>query len=71
MARPNSFILFAEDGGDFALDCLTGSIHGRCDGDAVQFTWDGSDEREPATGHGRAPKLDHGLRERQLDLAGC
>ena len=26
MAGPGSYILFAEDGGEFALDCLTGSI---------------------------------------------
>lgn len=39
MAGPASYILFAEDGGQFALHCLTGSIHGRCEGDAVEFTW--------------------------------
>lgn len=50
IAGPNSYILFARDGGEFALDCLTGSIHGRCEGDAVEFTWDGSDEMDPATG---------------------
>ena len=44
--RPGSYILFDEDGGEFALDCLTGSIHGACDGDAVEFTWDGNDEMD-------------------------
>jgi hypothetical protein len=29
--------LFDEDGGEFAFDCLTGSIHVACDGDAVEF----------------------------------
>ncbi|HEY6620886.1 MAG TPA: hypothetical protein VIY68_15175 [Steroidobacteraceae bacterium] len=62
MAGPGSYILFTEDGGEFALDCLTGSIHGRCEGDAVAFTWDGRDEMEPASGHGWAEMLnDHSL----------
>jgi hypothetical protein len=30
MAVAGSYILFAKDGGEFALDCLTGSIHGDC-----------------------------------------
>jgi hypothetical protein len=46
MAGPGSYILFTENGGEFVLDCLKGSIHGRCEGDAVEFTWDGSDEME-------------------------
>jgi hypothetical protein len=54
MAGPASYILLAENGGEFAFDCLTGSIHGRCEGDAVEFTWDGSDEMEPTRGHGWA-----------------
>jgi len=47
MAGPGSFILFAEDGGEFALDCLTGAIHGRCEGDAVEFTWTAAMRRSP------------------------
>lgn len=43
------YILFDEVGGEFAFDCLTGSIHGSCDGDAVQFSWEGTDEMEPAS----------------------
>ena len=54
MAVAGSYILFDEVGGEFAFDCLTGSIHGCCEGDAVQFTWEGSDEMEPASGHGWA-----------------
>ena len=38
MAWRGAYILFDEDGGEFAFDCLTGSIHGACDGDAVEFT---------------------------------
>jgi hypothetical protein len=65
-----SYILFAENGGEFALDCLTGSIHGRCDGDAVEFTWDGSDEMEPARGHGWAENLSDGSLEGEISLEG-
>ena len=66
MAGPGSYILFAEDGGEFALDCLAGTIHGRCEGDAVEFTWDGSDEMEPASGHGWAQMQDDGLLEGEI-----
>lgn len=52
MAGAGSYILFTNEGGEFALDCLTGAIHGRCEGDAVEFNWDGSDEMEPARGRG-------------------
>jgi hypothetical protein len=69
-ARPNSYILFAKDGGEFALDWLTGSIHGCCEGDAVEFTWDGSDEMEPATGHGWAEIRADGSLEGEVSLEG-
>jgi hypothetical protein len=68
MAGPDSFIVFAKDGGQFALDCLTGSIHGRCEGDAVEFTWDGNDEMEPAAGRGWAELLDDGSLEGEICL---
>lgn len=70
MAGPGSYILFAENGGEFALDCLTGSIHGRCEGNAVEFTWDGSDEIEPAKGHGWAEKLNDDSLEGEISLEG-
>jgi hypothetical protein len=70
MAGPGSYILFTEDGGEFALDCLTGSIHGRCEGDAVEFTWRGSDEMDPASGHGWAEKQEDGSLEGEICLEG-
>jgi hypothetical protein len=66
MAGPGSYILFAEDGGEFALDCLTSSIHGRCEGDAVHM----GDGTEPARGHGWAEKLDDGSLEGEICLEG-
>lgn len=68
MTGLGSYILFGEDGGEFALDCLTGFIHGRCEGDAVAFTWDGSDEMEPASGQGWAQMLDDGSLEGEIYL---
>jgi hypothetical protein len=70
MAGPGSYILFAQDGGEFALDCLTGAIHGRCEGDAVEFTWDGSDEMEAARGYGWAEMLNDGSLEGEICLEG-
>src|ERR1051325_4438251 len=70
MAGPSSYILFAKDGGEFALDCLTGSIHDRCQADPVEFTWSGSDEMEPASGHGWAEKQDDGSLQGEICLEG-
>jgi hypothetical protein len=61
MATSGSYILFDEDGGEFAVDCLTGSIYGSCEGDAVDFEWDGNDEMDEASGSGWAK-----LRPRRL-----
>lgn len=68
MAVPTAYILFDQDGGEFAFDCLTGSIHGACDGDAVEFTWDGNDEMEEAGGHGWAELQDDGSLEGEICL---
>lgn len=54
MAVAEAYILFDDGGGEFALDCLTGSIHGACEGHAIEFSWEGSDEMEPASGDGWA-----------------
>ena len=64
-----AYILFTNQGGEFALDCLTGAIHGRCEGDAVEFTWDGSDEMEPARGRGWAEELPDGSLEGEAIFA--
>jgi len=52
MAISGAYILFSKGGGEFVFDCLTGSIHGVCEGDAVEFTWEGNDEMELARGRG-------------------
>ena len=68
IAGSNSYILFGEEGGAFALDCLTGSIHGRCEDDAVEFTWEGNDEMEEASGHGWAELRPDGSLEGEICL---
>jgi hypothetical protein len=65
MAVAGAYILFDAVGGEFAVDCLTGSIHGSCDREAVQFSWEGNDEMEPAGGDGWAELQDDG------SLEGC
>jgi hypothetical protein len=68
IAKVNSYILVSEDGGEFALGCLTGSIHGRCEGDSVEFTWEGNDEMEEASGHGWAELQEDGSLEGEICL---
>lgn len=70
VAESGPHILFANEGCEFALDCLTGAIHGRCEGDAVEFTWDGSDEMKPARGRGCAEELADGSLEGEICLEG-
>jgi hypothetical protein len=68
MAGSRSYIVFGKTEGDFALDCLTGVIHGASDGRAVEFSWTGSDEMEPASGHGWAELQDDGSLEGEICL---
>jgi hypothetical protein len=68
MAVAGAYILFDKVGGEFAVDCLTGSIHGSCDGDAVQFSWEGNDEMEPASSDGWAELQDDGSLEGEICL---
>lgn len=69
MAMAGACIVFDEVGGEFAFDCLTGAIHGSPDGDAVQFSWQGSDEMEPASGDGWAELKDDGSLEGEISLS--
>ena len=68
MAAAGAYILFDEDGGEFAFDCLTGHIHGTCDGDAVEFGWQGNSEMEPANGDGWAELREDGSLEGEICL---
>jgi hypothetical protein len=68
MAAASAYILFDQDGGEFALACLTGFIRAVCDGDAVDFAGDGNDEMEQASGHGWAELQDDGSLEGEICL---
>ena len=69
MAVAGAYILLEEDGGEFAFDCLTGSINAACDGDAVEFIWQGNDEMEPANGGGWAELQDDGSLQGEICLS--
>jgi hypothetical protein len=66
MVGADAYILFGEEGGEFAFDCLTGSIHGTSRGDDVEFDWDGNDEREQAAGYGWAELQSDGFLEGEV-----
>ena len=53
MVEP-AYILFAEEGGEFAFGCVTGTLDGASDTGTIHFTWDGNDEIDEACGAGWA-----------------
>ena len=65
MVEP-AYILFGKTGGEFAFGCVTGVIYGTCEGDAVEFTGDGNDEMDQASGHGWADLQDDGSLEGEI-----
>jgi hypothetical protein len=67
MVEP-AYILFSNTGGEFAFGCVTGAIHGSCDGSAVEFTWEGNDEMQHAAGHGWADLEDNGTLEGEISF---
>ena len=70
MAGSSSYIEFGEEGGAFALDCLTGSIYGACTGEAVDFEWDGNNEMDEASGNGWAELQPDGSLQGEIYLHG-
>jgi hypothetical protein len=68
MAGPGSYILFDEDGGEFVLDCLTGSIYGAYEGVAAEFEWIGNNERDEASGDGSAECQQDGSLQGEISL---
>lgn len=63
-----AYIVFGKSGGEFVLGSITGAIYGACEGDAVEFTWEGNDEMDPANGHGWAELQDDGSLEGEISL---
>jgi hypothetical protein len=63
-----AYIVFRRTGGEFAIGCLTGAIYGSSEADAVEFTWEGNDEMEPANGEGWADLQDDGSLEGEISI---
>jgi hypothetical protein len=66
-----AYILFEAHGsGEFAFGCVTGRIFGGGDADAVEFSWDGNDEMDEASGHGWAELQPDGSLKGQIRFHG-
>ena len=68
VAGAGSYLLFDEDGGEFALDCLTGSIYGTCEGEIIDFEWSGNDEMDETSGEGWAELQQDGSLQGEISL---
>ena len=68
MSLSGAYIQFDATGGEFAIDCLTGTIVSDCDGDGADFDWQGNDEMEPANGDGWAELQNDGSLEGEVCL---
>jgi hypothetical protein len=66
MVEP-AYILFDGKGsGEFAFGCVTGSIYGAADTDAIEFNWAGNDEMDETSGDGWAELQPDGSIEGQI-----
>ena len=54
MMEPAYIAFDGKAGGEFAFGCVTGSIHCRKTSTGVDFTWEGNNEMDEASGDGRA-----------------
>lgn len=53
-----AYILFDDKaGGEFAFGCITGHIHNRAAAESADFTWQGNDEMDEASGDGWGPSF--------------
>jgi len=68
MATSGSYILFDGQGGEFVLDLPHGSIHGACEGEAVEFEWSANNEMDEASGDGWAELQQDGTLQGQISL---
>lgn len=63
LVRP-AYIAFGDaGGGEFAFGCVTGYLYGADNANAVDFTWNGNDEMDPACGEGTAQLQPNGFLE--------
>jgi hypothetical protein len=69
MVEP-AYILFGDASGEFAFGCVTGQIHGGVDPDdtAIEFSWNGNDEMDEASGDGSVELQPDGSLSGQIDF---
>ena len=66
-----AYILFnGKGGGEFAFGCVTGAIYGAADGNAIEFSWEGNDEMDEASGEGWAELQPNGSLTGQICFQG-
>ena len=68
MTEPAYIMFDGQGGGEFAFGCVTGGIYGSGDAEAtaVEFTWDGNDEMDSASGEGWAKLQPNGSLKGQI-----
>jgi hypothetical protein len=54
MMEPAYILFEGKTGGEFAFGCVTGQLHCRQTANGVDFTWQGNDEMDEASGGGSA-----------------
>jgi hypothetical protein len=70
MMEPAYILFDGQGGGEFAFGCVTGAIYGAGDAEAtaVEFTWDGNDEMDSASGDGWAKLTPNGALKGQISF---
>jgi hypothetical protein len=61
MMEPAYILFDGKTGGEFAFGCVIGSLHCRETADGADFTWEGNDEMDQASGDGWAELQKDGL----------
>jgi hypothetical protein len=54
MMEPAYIVFDGKSGGEFAFGCVTGGLHCRKSPSGVEFTWEGNNEMDQASGAGWA-----------------
>jgi hypothetical protein len=72
MMEPAYILFDGKGGGEFAFGCVTGAISraGDATAHAVEFAWDGNDERDEASGDGWAELQSDGSLVGQISFHG-
>ena len=73
MMEPAYILFDGEGGGEFAFGCVTGAIYGAggAQAVAVEFSWNGNDEMDPAYGDGWAELQPDGSLRGQVRFLGA